>query len=200
MRQSCLLTAGATLLLAISSAQASVIWSTGPNDVSFTKPGGVDETNPIYWDKISSDVWITRGLTKGLYNPKTETVFNDVVDPAVSPADTQWAFSEVDGNPAFTYGIGAAQHANLTFNFWEDSLGGANNLGFNILAHPAVLHIVSQDIFLDIQFTSWQQHGGGGFAYTRAAAPAAVPEPASLGCLALTAAALLLRRQRRPCL
>ena len=184
----------AVIVLAVTPAlRAATIWTTGPGDVTFNKPSNSDETDPAFWDKITNSTWITRGNTKGLYNAKTETFFNDVVDPAVSPANTEWAFSGLEGNPTFGYGDGAAQYLGLTFDLWEDSLGGTGSLASNIQTLPGVLHIISDDIYIDIQFSFWQQHPGGGFTYLRAAAPTATPEPGSLAILVLGAGVLGLK-------
>jgi hypothetical protein len=41
---------------------------------------------------------------------------------------------------------------------------------------PAVVHLITDDVYLDVQFTSWTQ-GGGGFSYDRG--DGTVPPPTS---------------------
>ena len=41
-----------------------------------------------------------------------------------------------------------------------------NTVGVN-----AVLHLISEDIYMDIKFTSWGSHGTGGFSYIRSTPP-----------------------------
>jgi hypothetical protein len=196
------------LLIAVAlclprAATATTVWSAGPNDLSFSKPAwdaipgdGGDPTLAVNQDRITNSVWLTRAASKALFNAKTETGFNDAVDPAMSPADTQWAFSGSGGNPTFAYGAGAAEHEMLTFNYFENALGGSHALLPNILTRAGVLHLLTDDIYIDIQFMSWQRGStgppSGAFAYTRATAP--VPEPATFAMLALGAGIGLLSR------
>ncbi len=108
-----------------------------------------------------------------------------------SPAGTLWATAL--NNPAET--IAAANWAALDFTTWTAAYG--NSVGNNILNHNAVVHLVADDVYLDLSFTSYQGGGsGGGFAYVRSTP---VPEPA--GCvlaLALAGQSLVgCRRVRR---
>ena len=183
--------ASLAIAAATTSSQAAVIWSTGPNDVIFSKVANGDPTQAANQDRIIANVWITRGASSGIYNAKTETLF-----AASSPADTQWAVSSLNNNPIFSYGQGATSHDNLTFTTWTTAYGGGGVLNTNITTHSAVVHLVSEDIYLDIQFTAFGGSGSGGaFTYQRAAAP--VPEPATLGLLA-GGAALMRSRRKRP--
>lgn len=175
-------------------ARAALIWTAGPGDLTFTKLSGAAPTDPANQDRITDRVWITRGSTQGLYNAELESAFNTLED--VSPADTQWAFSGVNGNPTFTYGAGAAMYQSLTFASWETALGSTGNLQTNITSDAGVVHLLTDDIYLDIKFLSWGTHGDGGFSYQRAVAPSAVPEPAGM-CMMLPAALLVLCRRRR---
>ena len=61
----------------------------------------------------------------------------------------------------------------------------------NIVGTPGILHLISDDIYLDIQFTGWGVGfgGGGAFSYQRA------PEPATVTMLGLGGLALLRRRK-----
>jgi hypothetical protein len=158
-----------------AAAIAVTVWSSGPGDLTFSKPswdGSAgdpgDPALPVNQDRITDLVWLTRGQTKALYNANSETAFNDSVDPAISPADTEWAFSGVAGNPTFAYGTGAAMHGLLTFDHFEDSLGGTLVLRSNIVLSAGVVHLITDDIYIDIKFSAWQSGGGGAFTETRA--------------------------------
>jgi hypothetical protein len=171
----------------------ATIWS-GPV-VSFTKEPFADPTLAVNQDVLTSNVALTRGDALGMYNPLKETGYS-----SPSPADTQWAFQGLNGNP--DTGVTASNFAALTFDSWASALGGSGILASNILLRPGVLHLVSDDIYLDIVFTAWGVgHGapGGGFAYNRNS-EAVVPLPATAGFLfaSLSAALIFSRRRRAP--
>jgi len=131
--------------------------------ITFTKTPASDHTLPANQDRILSDVIITRGGTRGIYNIAEEASYAD----NSSPAGTAWAFTH--NNPLAT--VTAANWAALNFTNWQSALGGGGSLGTAILDGNAVLHLVDQDIYLDIRFTSWGvgPGAGGGFSYERAA-------------------------------
>jgi len=191
-----------------NAAEATTIWSGPP--VEFIKRNFVDWTLPENQDRLTDRVALTRGDLAGLFNAVAESGY---VRNA-SPAGTRWAFSGINGNP--TEGLNAANHAQLNFQSWETALGGAPILAGTILNRPAVVHLIEDDIYLDVTFTDWKQGispgqptpSGGGFAYTRSS-PAVVaqaattrtvpmlPLPAHIA-LGIGIAALALRRLRRP--
>ena len=162
-----LLLASASLAASLTPrAHAATLWSTGPNDLSFSVTNGSDPTLPQNQDLISPTVFIARNSTGGIFNAFSESAF-----AGSSPADTEWAFSGLGANPTFTYGSGAAAFPSLSFAPFSTSLGGAGSLQFNITSHPGVVHLISNDTYLDINFTTWGSHGDGSFAYTRATGP-----------------------------
>jgi hypothetical protein len=186
----CMAMAGAVLLVAAGTSDAATVWS-GPT-VVFTKPPFADPGLPASQDRLADGVALTRGGAQGLYNVLREAAYT-----GGSPAGTRWAFAGLEGNPEA--GFSAANHPNLNFMGWEDSLGGRPSLAGNIVLRPAVVHLVDEDIYLDITFTAWSQGGGGGggFSYTRRSpAPAdgatediPLPLPALLALGAVLAAA-----------
>jgi hypothetical protein len=115
-------------------------------------------------DHITDLVALTRGTSGGIYNSVVETFF----DNAVSPADTEWA---TDRNNAEA-NIAAANWSNLHFDPWAIAYGPQP--GMNVVGRDAVLHLISDDIYLDIRFSQWATGGGGGggstgtFTYLRA--------------------------------
>ena len=152
------------LLIIVSFANiatAAPLIYTGYN-VSFAKEAFADYTLPANQDFLLSDVAITRGDTRGIYNAAQEVAFVD----NSSPAGTEWAFA--NNNPSAT--LSASNWAALTFEDWQTSLGGAGSLGDAILGGRAILHLLDQDIYLDIEFTDWGvgSGAGGSFAYDRA--------------------------------
>jgi len=164
------------------SQAAPAVW-TGPT-ISFTKPSGANHTLPANQDHLTANVALTRGNSQGMINILQEASFT-----SSSPADTLWATAL--NNPGDT--IAAANWAALDFTTWAAAYG--NNTSANILNYSAVVHLVSDDVYLDLQFTSFQGGGSGGaFAYQRSTR---VPEPAAIALSICGSALLLLRRPRR---
>jgi hypothetical protein len=142
-------------------ASAEPLVYTG-RSLRFEKAAFADPTLAASQDRLLSDVAITRGDTRGLFNAAQEEAFVD----NFSPAGAEWAFA--NNNPSAT--LSASNWAALTFDDWQTSLGGAGSLGTAILDGNAVLHLLDQDIYLDIEFTAWGtgSGAGGSFAYDRA--------------------------------
>ena len=154
----------AVMVVADCLEAAPVVWS--GLDVSFTKENGVPATDPAAQDMITPNVIITRGNVRGIFNIAVETSFN----AAVSPTDTEWAFPNNNAGKD----IAATNWEDLQFDLWVDAFGGQNFPGpGGTVGEPAVVHLITDDIYLDITFTSWSEGagGGGGFAYDRAANP-----------------------------
>ncbi len=159
-----------------------IVW-TGPT-ISFSKPSGDNHTLPVNQDRLTANVALTRGNTQGMINILAESSY-----ASLSPADTLWATAL--NNPGDT--ITATNWAALDFTTW--SAAYANSVGPNILNYDAVVHLVTDDVYLDLRFTSYQGGGSGGaFSYQRST-PA--PEPASVSLVILTLIALNPRRLAR---
>lgn len=139
-------------LLAAAPAPALEVWSGRTH--FFAKPDFADWTQAANQDRITDQVRITRKDSQGLFNIAAETGFF-----VGSPAGTEWATGD------------AAGHASLTFQPWRD---WAANFPPGTVGVDAVVHLVAEDIYVDIRFDSWTQSvGGGGFSYTRAVKPTA---------------------------
>ncbi len=160
----------AAVLALTQVAAAQQVW-TG-FDFEFQKRNFADWTLPENQDRITNGIWITRADIRGLFNAALEDGYNGTI----SPADTQWA----TGN--------AIDYQDLTFTTWFNWVEG-NPPG--TVGVQATLHLVSDDIYIDIMFTQWtQRFNGGGFTYLRG-----VPAPATLPVMGL--AFLGLTRRRR---
>ena len=160
---------GLLLLFAAQAATAgtAVVWDAG--SLNFTKSAfGTQE------DMITAGVSLTRGNFAGLFNAATEGGFA----PNTSPADTLWAFDDLDGNPTGA-AFGASLYDDLNYDDWQNSLGGQFNLLGNIVGRAGVLYVPAADLYIDIMFTSWGQSpaAGGAFTYTRATGPTPPPVP-----------------------
>jgi len=142
---------------------AATLWS-GP-DVTFTKPNGSDGTLAQNQDRMTPNVWIARDQNHGLYNAKTETFFTHFF----SPQGTEWANGSL------------ANFSSLTYTDWNSWAKGVNAGPPSTVGVNAVVHLIAEDIYLSIRFTSW---GGsaGGFSYVRSSpAPTAPPPPTITG-------------------
>ena len=156
---------GVLVLLALStgarSATATQVWS--GRTFSFTKAPFANPNLPANQDRITPLVWITRANTMGIFNIKVESAY--VTN--VSPAGTEWATGD------------AINHATLAFQPWQ-LWTGANppaTIGVN-----ACVHLITEDIYLDIVFDGFGGGTSGGtFSYRRAVDPVTPVAPTSWG-------------------
>lgn len=153
----------ASLILSFISVEAQTIW-TGPN-ITFTKDTLANWMLEENQDRLTDSVWITRANNKGIFNIVSETGFEGNGDDnfGSSPLGTEWAFGRTSDGVE-----------NLTFTTWIEA---TTILDVDQLANPPllvdeemVLHLIADDIYLDIKFLSWGQagEGGGAFTYERA--------------------------------
>lgn len=143
------------LFLTVTNLNSQTIW-TGPS-VTFTKADNADWTLEENQDRITNAVWITRQNNQSIFNiaVESEQQGNGNGSVITSPADTEWAVGSISD------GIG-----NLTFDNFVATLNG--EVGDNVFNGPMVLHLISEDIYIDITFNSWSSgNSGGGFSYTR---------------------------------
>ena len=132
---------------------------------SFSKLTGTDPLLPENEDHLTSHVALTRADIGGIFNSVLETSVDR--DNRTSPLDTAWA-TDIN-NPSDT--IQSSNWATLSFTTWNASYGSMGGVGANIVNRDAVVHLITDDIYLDLRFTAW---GGnqGGFAYLRSSPPA----------------------------
>ena len=151
------------LLLLPMALSAATIW-TGAN-ITFTQASPYPNP-PGDRDPLTPNVALTRaapvgGGTGGIFNAVTETSFNKF---AGSPDDTEWAVGSL------------ANYNTLTYADWTTTGGGRPVQ--NLPGQQLVLHLISDDIYLAVQFTALSS--GSGFAYIRSTPPAAANVPPSV--------------------
>lgn len=130
----------------------------------FDRPAAGSSSDPANQDRITDNVWLTRDMTQGIFNIKQEASYDKDTNTFHAPADTRWATNL--NNTGKT--IAASNYQDLSFTYWRDAYGGT--VGSTIINRDAVVHLVTDDIYLDLKFTDWGA-AGGGFAYIRAVAP-----------------------------
>lgn len=145
------------VLISSNSVEAVPLVYTG-HAVAFSKASFADQTDPANQDLIVNGMAITRGSSAGLFNAAVEQSFIS----NTSPVGTRWAFKNNNGGQE----PGASDWASLTFDDWQTALGGGGNLATNILDGGGVVHLVEQDIYLDIRFTAWGVGSGAGGSFT----------------------------------
>ncbi len=132
-------------LFSTANLMSQTIWNGPP--MTFTKANFADWTLPENQDKISDDIWITRGNSMPIFNIAVENFDR-------SPLDTRWAFGSI-----------ADGIENLKFNYW------VNTIYYDppsMVGEKMVLYLVTDQAYIDITFTSWTSGGkGGGFSYVR---------------------------------
>ena len=131
---------------------------TGPTiwncpEITFTKEDGTDHTLSQNQDFFTENVIITRTTTGGqIFNFANN---DSPLDANNVPSGVEWAIGRTDDLP------------NLTFGGFREIIGRPR---VNIVGLELVMHLIEDDIFLNITFTSWSRgnNGRGGFSYTRA--------------------------------
>jgi len=145
------------LMVSSWSNYAQTFW-TG-SLTTFTKEAHADWTIEENQDRITENIWITRQNQWSIFNIAQFDISSPIVCSSGHPNDTQWAWGNISDGVQ-----------NLTFDLFlgsdfVDCEFGTN--GVNLIGKEAVLHLISDDIYMDIKFLSWTTNGGGGFSYER---------------------------------
>ena len=108
-------------------------------------------------DRITDLVWITRGNSNVLFNAKTES--SATISGLISPEDTEWAEGTTN------------ELNNLVFTDFKNSAPkeGSTPRVKDMVGRNYVLHLITDDIYIDLKMLSWRSggNGGGGFSYER---------------------------------
>lgn len=164
-----------------SVAAAQTVWCGPP--ITYQQPAAGQA------DTLTAEVAINRGITQGIFNSAKESSYF-----ASSPAGTEWAFGRASG------------FARLTFQPWRHAVDEDPPA---TVGRDMVVHLIAENIYLDVRFTAWVQAPGAGsrFTYERSTPgpciPTAAPLPAwallSFACsLLLLGTVLTGSRRRRP--
>ncbi len=156
----CIVAAALVVSLAQAAGAVPQVWTWSNGSTTVTKEDNADWTLAANQDRITDNVWITRQDKRGLYNFRWEAPPYSY-DYTSSPVNTEWAY----GN--------AADWESLDFQSWATwaSTPPDRPTPPDTVDQDAVLHLIKEDVYLDIRFTSWTSGGGGGgggFSYDRA--------------------------------
>ncbi len=114
---------------------------------SFTKDSSADPNLEENQDRITDNVWITRGASGQIYNAKVETS----ADKDMSPVGTLWAEGDI------------SNWENLNFVPFREAVEKPQD----VVGKNLVMRMVNDKIILSVQFTSWDSGQMGGFSYNR---------------------------------
>ena len=116
--------------------------------ITFNKSNGANPNLEENQDRIRENVWITRGNTGGqIFN----IAINNSADKTESPVGTEWAIGTLD------------ELESLTFNYFRNTISRPKS----VVGKNLVLHLIEDDIYVNVKFTSWSQGKRGGFSYER---------------------------------
>jgi len=134
--------------------------------LTYVYEGGGDPLLEENQDRITDNVWITRGANRPIFNASLENAFNlgTTYPESISPEGTRWAVGSISD------GI-----ENLNFDFFAMTVGNAYgyiNTNGNL---PLVVHLVKDDVYLELTWIDWHRGNGndgpaGGFSYSRSTA------------------------------
>jgi hypothetical protein len=125
-----------------------VIWNNGSYTFVKTSPGQADE--------ITSNTHITRGNSGFIYNSVFQGGPSGSGNGCLPLANIEWAVGDI--------------------NDWA-SLDFVSNVPIpscsppNIVNLQLVMHLIQENIYLQVTFNYWQAGGGGNFTYTRTTGP-----------------------------
>lgn len=146
-----------------SPIRAATVWN-GPI-TNFSKSPFADWTQPANQDRITDKVWFTRANSQGPFNANAESFFTH----SFSPADTEWASGQL------------VDYATLSYTNWDV---WAAHFPPDSVGVEAVVHLISDDIYLSLKFSSWSSGGtGGGFSYDRSTPGPGPPPPPSVSAI-----------------
>jgi hypothetical protein len=122
------------------------IW-TGPT-LTFSKTPESDPTVAQNQDRISDNVWITRGNDGGqIYNAAVE----NAASKSNSPEGTLWAVGSIN------------QVENLSFTPFREAVGKPKEaVGKNL-----VMYLIEDDVYISVKLTEWGEQRNGAFTYER---------------------------------
>lgn len=134
------------------------------DEVTFTKNDSTDPCLEENQDRISSDVWFTRGLGGGaLFNAAEESYYD-----GYSPYGSYWSMGSIFDNDALSDDF-------ESYDYLYSAMGSC--IGCYITNGTHSFYLPYENRAFDIEFHSWTsgneyyEGGAGGFSYTRTEIP-----------------------------
>ena len=127
------------------------------NSVTFTKADYADWQLPQNQDRVTDNIWITRGDNGAIFN-----AFNEMYGwHPHGPDGVEWAIGSLENIDNLIFQTDFVMMLDHNVGTSLNNFFIPNNL-------PMVMHLIEDDIYFEVQFHSWTQGGaGGGFSYTR---------------------------------
>ncbi len=146
--------------LNFTSLNTQTIWK--GSKITFTKADNADWNLTANQDRITGNVSLTReDEGSGLFNILRDSDAGNAYEAGnLAPTDTEWAYGTTEDYTSLTY-------VNL------NTLIGDSNFVNIVDGRSMVLHLITDDIYIDIKFLSWTagsvdgNGGAGGFSYER---------------------------------
>ena len=126
---------------------------TDESKIRFTKSANSDWQLAENQDRITSNVWLTRRSQGLLFNAKVESVHN-----GSGPKGTKWFLGSLED-------CSEEQLRSLEFVSMKSA---SNSRMRDAPGKTFIVHLVEDDIFIELLFHSWgNKSEGGGFSYSR---------------------------------
>ena len=128
--------------------------ATDDEPIFFEKEDYADVSDPANWDQITESVAITRADNQGLFNPYSESSYNELGE--YGPAGTLWAPMSTEEATMLDTNVYTSWHAAM------------NNNPQSFIDDTVSLWCLEEDKYYDIVMASWTNgNNGGGFSYWR---------------------------------
>ena len=126
---------------------------TDESKIRFTKSANSDWQLAENQDRMTSNVWLTRRSQGLLFNAKVESVHN-----GSGPKGTKWFLGSLED-------YSEEQLRSLEFVSMKSA---SNSRMRDAPGKTFIVHLVEDDIFIELLFHSWgNKSEGGGFSYSR---------------------------------
>ena len=138
-------------------------WGTCPNktvwndsEITFTKQDGSNPNDESNQDRITDNVWITRGNDGGqIYNIAIESSANK----DSSPKETMWAVGTLDNID----NIMSSNISGGSFKPFRSAVGKPKD----VVGKDLIMYSIKDEIYMSVKFISWSEGRAGGFSYKR---------------------------------